>query len=76
MLSKNRNQLKRYDSLLSGLPSGCIFDGEIVALDSAGRPRFNWLMFRRHEPVDVAFDALYAEGKTCDTCRSAGASPC
>jgi bifunctional non-homologous end joining protein LigD len=63
MLSKNRNHLKLYDALLSCLPSGCIFDGEIVALDEAGRPRFNWLMFRRRAPVYVAFDVLFAEGK-------------
>jgi hypothetical protein len=32
MLSKNRNHMKRFDALLSSLPGGCIFDGEIVAL--------------------------------------------
>jgi bifunctional non-homologous end joining protein LigD len=36
MLSKNRNHLKRYDSLLEGLSGGCVFDGEIVALDDVG----------------------------------------
>jgi bifunctional non-homologous end joining protein LigD len=63
MLSKNRYHMKRYDALLSGLPGGCIFDGEIVALDDQGRPRFNSLMFRRRAPVFVAFDVLFAEGK-------------
>jgi hypothetical protein len=29
MLSKNGNHLKRYDAFLAGLPSGCVFDGEI-----------------------------------------------
>jgi hypothetical protein len=56
MLSKNRNHMK-------SLPGGCIFDGEIVALDDQGRPRFNWLMFRRRAPVYVAFDVLFSEGK-------------
>ena len=63
MLSKNRNHMKRFDALLGGLPTGCIFDGEIVALDEAGRPRFKWLMFRRRAPVYVAFDVLYADGQ-------------
>jgi ATP-dependent DNA ligase len=33
VLSKRGNHLKRFDVLLRELPSGCIFDGEIVALD-------------------------------------------
>jgi ATP-dependent DNA ligase len=63
MLSKNRNHLRRFDALLSSLPGGCIFDGEIVVLDEAGRPRFNALMFRRRQPTYVAFDVLYTNGR-------------
>ena len=33
MLSKNLNPLSRFEMLLSDLPKGCIFDGEIVVLD-------------------------------------------
>src|SRR5262249_13514956 len=33
ILSKNRNRMKRFERLLETLPKGCVFDGEIVALD-------------------------------------------
>jgi bifunctional non-homologous end joining protein LigD len=56
MLSKNRNNMKRFDAVLGDLPAGCVFDGEIVVLDDLGRPRFNAPMFRRRQPVYVAFD--------------------
>ena len=45
MLSKNGNRLKRFQALLDALPPGYVFDGEIVALDRDGRPRFNDLLF-------------------------------
>jgi hypothetical protein len=32
-LSKNGNRLERFEALLDTLPSGYVFDGEIVALD-------------------------------------------
>jgi ATP-dependent DNA ligase len=63
MLSKNGNILKRFNSLLDALPRGYVFDGEIVALDEDGRPRFNDLMFGGREPVYVAFDVLFVEGE-------------
>jgi bifunctional non-homologous end joining protein LigD len=47
MLSKNGNQLKRFEPLLEALPAGYVFDGEIVALGEDGRPRFYDLMFGR-----------------------------
>ena len=56
MLSKNQNRLRRFDPLLDRLPPGCIFDGEIVALDETGRPIFNDLLFGRREPTYIAFD--------------------
>jgi len=40
-----------------------VFDGEIVALDEDGRPRFNDLLFARREPVYVAFDVLFVHGE-------------
>ena len=70
MLSKNLNPVHRHQPLLLGLPTGCIFDGEIAALDDAGRPRFNALSGRRAEPVYVAFDVLWAMVRTCEVCRS------
>jgi len=40
-----------------------VFDGEIVALDGDGRPRFNDdLLFGRREPSYVAFDVLVVDG--------------
>src|SRR6266536_2706323 len=47
MLSKNGNRLRRFEPLLDTLPPGFVFDGEIVALDRDGRPRFNDLLFGR-----------------------------
>jgi len=44
MLSKNGNRLRRFEPLLDALPPGFVFDGEIVALDRDGRPRFNDLL--------------------------------
>ena len=63
MLSKNKNQFRKFDRLLRMLPPGCVFDGEIVALDADGRPLFNNLLFGRGDPVYVAFDILFANGR-------------
>jgi bifunctional non-homologous end joining protein LigD len=60
--SKNRNRMKRYEPLLATLPEGFVFDGEIVALDEAGRPAFNDLLFSRRQPTYIAFDVLVVEG--------------
>lgn len=61
LLSKNLNPLKRYRQLLDALPLDCVFDGEVCALDQDGRPDFNALLFRRKEPVYIAFDLLFYE---------------
>jgi bifunctional non-homologous end joining protein LigD len=63
MLSKNGNQLKRFKPLIDPLPSGYVFDGEIVALEERGHPRFNDLLFGRRAPVYVAFDLMVADGQ-------------
>src|SRR5216684_2274249 len=44
LLSKNLNHMNRFESLLNTLPENCVFDGEICALDSDGRPQFNDLL--------------------------------
>jgi ATP-dependent DNA ligase len=62
-ISKNGNPLKRFASVLDTLPSGYVFDGELVALDDDGRPMFNDLMFGRREPTYVPFDVLVADGE-------------
>jgi len=63
MVSKNGNRLSGYDGLVSTLPAGCVFDGEITVLDSDGRPHFNALLFHFRPPVYVAFDLLFADGE-------------
>ena len=45
------------------LPKGCVFDGELVVLDTAGRPQFKALMFGPGRPTYVAFDLLMADGE-------------
>jgi bifunctional non-homologous end joining protein LigD len=63
MLSRRGNRMHRFEALLAQLPAGCILDGEIVALDDEGHPRFHDLMFARRPPVYVAFDVLAANGQ-------------
>jgi hypothetical protein len=63
MLSKNLNPLKRFQHLLDGLPKGCVFDGEICALDEDGRSDFNALLFERRQPSYIVFDLLFYERK-------------
>src|SRR5262249_46959702 len=55
--------LKVGGHLLDSLPLGCVFNGEICVLDREGKPDFNSLLFRRGEPVYVAFDLLFCEGE-------------
>jgi bifunctional non-homologous end joining protein LigD len=43
-----------------------VLDGEIVCLDSHGKPQFRNLLFRRAEPVFYAFDILRDEHALSD----------
>ena len=52
LISRNGDRLRRYEGVLDLLPKGCVFDGELVVLDPAGRPLFTY----------VAFDLLMADG--------------
>jgi hypothetical protein len=38
-----------------------VLDGEIVCLDSEGKPQFRDLLFRRAEPMFYAFDIFWDE---------------
>jgi bifunctional non-homologous end joining protein LigD len=61
MISRNGSRMRRFEGLLDLLPKDCVFDGELVALDDAGRPLFNELLFGRGRPTYVAFDLLIAD---------------
>ena len=63
LISRKRNRYKRFDDLCAGLAGAvkvkdAIIDGEIVCLDDAGVPRFDWLLHRRHPPSFAAFEPL------------------
>jgi bifunctional non-homologous end joining protein LigD len=45
LMPRNGDRLRRYEGVLDLLPKGCVFDGELVVLDDAGRPQFNALLF-------------------------------
>ena len=60
LVSRNGNTFKSFPGLCEGLARDlkarcCVLDGEIVCLDSHGRPQFRDLLFRRAEPVFYAF---------------------
>ena len=69
MLSKNGNRLGRFERLLDALPPGYVFDGEIVALDRDGRPRFNDLLFGRGSPPTWRSTCCSWKAGTCGPCR-------
>ena len=62
LISRNGNQMPRFEQVLDLLPKGHVFDGELVVLDDAGRPLLNELLFGRGRPTYVAFDLLFADG--------------
>jgi bifunctional non-homologous end joining protein LigD len=41
LVSRNGERLQRFEGVLDLLPKGCVFDGELVVLDDAGRPLTN-----------------------------------
>ncbi len=64
LVSRNGNVFKSFVSLCDGLHRDlkgrrCVLDGEIVCLDSHGKPQFRDLLFRRVEPRFYAFDILW-----------------
>lgn len=68
LVSRNGHVFASFTGLASSIAKSfegttAIFDGEIVCVDSKGRPRFNDLLFRRGEPCFFAFDLLYLDGK-------------
>ena len=68
LVSRNgRRMTKRFDGLATAircaLQREAVLDGEIVTLDSEGRPRFYDLLRRSGQPVFYAFDVLWLDGK-------------
>jgi bifunctional non-homologous end joining protein LigD len=65
--SRKRNTYKSFASLCSAIAptitQDVVLDGEIVCLDSEGRPQFNSLLYRRGEPCFMAFDILCLAGR-------------
>lgn len=60
--SASRPHLNPRAAVLDLLPSGHVFDGELIVLDDAGRPLFNELLCGRGRTTYVAFDLLMANG--------------
>jgi bifunctional non-homologous end joining protein LigD len=71
LVSRNGNTFKSFPGLCEGLARDlngrrCVLDGEIVCLDSHGKPQFRNLLFRRAEPHYMAFDLLWDEHARSD----------
>jgi len=71
LISRNGNTFKSFPGLCEGLARDlkgcrCVLDGEIVCLDSHGRPQFRDLLFHRAEPFFYAFDILRDEHARSD----------
>ena len=71
LVSRNANTFKSFPALCEGLARDlkdrrCVLDGEIVCLDSDGKPQFRSLLFRRAEPLFYAFDILWDEHAKTD----------
>jgi bifunctional non-homologous end joining protein LigD len=66
LMSRNGNVFKSFPELCDGLAHElrgrrCVLDGEIVCLDSNGKPQFRDVLFRRGEPRFCVFDILWDE---------------
>jgi bifunctional non-homologous end joining protein LigD len=71
LVSRNGNTFKSFPDLCKALARDlrdrrCVLDGEIVCLDSQGKPQFRDLLFRGAEPVFYAFDILWDEHARSD----------
>src|SRR5262249_33469275 len=69
LISRNGNTFKSFPRLCEGLARDlkgrpCVLDGEIVCLDSQGKPQFRDLLFRRAEPFFYTF--AFCGMSTCD----------
>jgi bifunctional non-homologous end joining protein LigD len=71
LVSRNGNSFGSFadvaQQIAEHLPGNAVIDGEIVAFDRRGKPRFNDLLFHRRPPCFFAFDLLTLDGKDCRT---------
>lgn len=68
LVSRNGHSFASFSDLASSMArsvekASAILDGEIVCLDSKGRPHFKDLLFHRGQPRFFAFDLLHLDGK-------------
>src|SRR5215472_2685208 len=67
LISRNGHIFDRFDALAGQVTAAlavddAIIDGEIIAADETGRPRFYDLLRRARAPAYVAFDLLWLDG--------------
>src|SRR5215472_7721782 len=67
LISRNGNVLSRFEALGDQLAAllqidEAIIDGEVIAVDETGRPKFYDLLRRARAPAYVAFDILWLDG--------------
>jgi bifunctional non-homologous end joining protein LigD len=68
LMSRRANTYKSFFRLCEGIArelkcGEAVLDGEIVCLDSDGRPQFYELLRHRGKPVFYAFDLIWLDGK-------------
>jgi bifunctional non-homologous end joining protein LigD len=66
LISRNQKTYKSFGQLcaeLARISRDCTLDGEIVCVDSDGRPQFYDLLRHRSEAAFVAFDILDVDGR-------------
>ena len=73
LISRNGHAFSSFENLRRAMTSPydgkTVLDGEIVCLDTRGKPQFNDLLFHRGEPCFFAFDLLMSDGKDLRTER-------
>ena len=68
LVSRKNHVYKAYAPLCEWIgkhlrAENAVLDGELACLDEEGKPQFNRLLRRRGEPVFVAFDLLWLNGR-------------
>jgi bifunctional non-homologous end joining protein LigD len=68
LVSRNGHVFKSWPSLCDAIArsvraKSAVLDGELVALDDAGKPQFYDRMFRRSDPYFYAFDLLVLDAR-------------